>query len=81
MPAKQRKAKARSWKDNQDKVKSTQPTVEKVQFAEQPAKEKRKQGPRDPILLGFPDGPIATGEDTDPYVTKIGGVPVKSKES
>lgn len=76
MPGK-RKGKARSRGDEQDKVKPTQSQVEKVQVVDRPpVKEKRKQRPRDPVLLGFPDGPIATAEDNDPYVTKIGGVPV-----
>ncbi|KAG0199199.1 hypothetical protein BGX28_007469 [Mortierella sp. GBA30] len=29
-----------------------------------------------PILLGMPDSPMETKDDTDPYVTKIGGVPL-----
>ncbi|KAF9288538.1 hypothetical protein BGZ68_000091 [Mortierella alpina] len=29
-----------------------------------------------PILLGMPDSPMATQDDVDPYVTKIGGVPL-----
>ncbi|KAF9970976.1 hypothetical protein BGZ65_010729, partial [Modicella reniformis] len=28
-----------------------------------------------PVLLGMPDTPMDSREDTDPYVTKIGGVP------
>ncbi|KAF9365730.1 hypothetical protein BGX34_008595 [Mortierella sp. NVP85] len=28
-----------------------------------------------PVLLGMPDTPMDSQEDTDPYVTKIGGVP------
>jgi pre-rRNA-processing protein TSR4 len=29
-----------------------------------------------PILLGMPDSPMEVQDDVDPYVTKIGGVPV-----
>ncbi|KAG0278080.1 hypothetical protein BGZ95_004785 [Linnemannia exigua] len=29
-----------------------------------------------PILLGVPDSPMETHDDVDPYVTKIGGVPL-----
>ncbi|KAG0376931.1 hypothetical protein BGX24_006973 [Mortierella sp. AD032] len=29
-----------------------------------------------PILLGMPDSPMETQDDVDPYVTKIGGVPL-----
>ncbi|KAF9932184.1 hypothetical protein FBU30_008739 [Linnemannia zychae] len=29
-----------------------------------------------PILLGMPDSPMETQDDLDPYVTKIGGVPL-----
>ncbi|KAF9103663.1 hypothetical protein BGX29_003080 [Mortierella sp. GBA35] len=29
-----------------------------------------------PILLGMPDSPMESQDDTDPYVTKIGGVPL-----
>ncbi|KAF9903262.1 hypothetical protein EC991_004034 [Linnemannia zychae] len=29
-----------------------------------------------PILLGMPDSPMETQDDADPYVTKIGGVPL-----
>jgi pre-rRNA-processing protein TSR4 len=31
-----------------------------------------------PILLGMPDSPMESQDDIDPYVTKIGGVPVRS---
>ncbi|KAG0231711.1 hypothetical protein BGW42_008663 [Actinomortierella wolfii] len=34
-----------------------------------------KKPPTGPVLLGLPDTPISAGEDVDPYVTKIGGVP------
>lgn len=40
------------------------------------APSKKKAGP---VLLGMPDSPMEGQEDTDPYVTKIGGVPVSSK--
>lgn len=30
-----------------------------------------------PILLGMPDSPMGSQDDIDPYVTKIGGVPVR----
>ncbi|KAI8605014.1 programmed cell death protein 2 [Dissophora ornata] len=38
-----------------------------------PAPPKKKSGP---ILLGMPDAPMESQDDTDPYVTKIGGVPL-----
>ncbi|KAI8145021.1 hypothetical protein BJV82DRAFT_45042 [Fennellomyces sp. T-0311] len=38
-------------------------------------KSKRKPQP-DPVLLGLPDGAIDPEQDSDPYATKIGGVPV-----
>lgn len=31
-----------------------------------------------PILLGMPDSPMESVDDVDPYVTKIGGVPVSN---
>ena len=29
-----------------------------------------------PVLLGLPDSPMERKDDTDPYITKMGGVPV-----
>ncbi|KAI7849289.1 hypothetical protein BDC45DRAFT_448833 [Circinella umbellata] len=39
-------------------------------------KNNKKKPTKDPILLGFPDGSIESDQDTDPFSTKIGGVPV-----
>ncbi|KAF9185642.1 hypothetical protein BGZ51_002527 [Haplosporangium sp. Z 767] len=36
---------------------------------------------KNPILLGMPDSPMETHDDTDPYVTKIGGVPLWLEEN
>ncbi|KAF9985383.1 hypothetical protein BGZ75_003055 [Mortierella antarctica] len=34
-----------------------------------------------PILLGMPDSPMAAQDDVDPYVTKIGGLPLWLEEN
>ncbi|KAI9314220.1 programmed cell death protein 2 [Dichotomocladium elegans] len=36
--------------------------------------QKKKQ--KDPVLLGVPNGAISENDDTDAYITKIGGVPI-----
>ncbi|KAG0250534.1 hypothetical protein BG011_008272 [Mortierella polycephala] len=36
---------------------------------------------KSPILLGMPDSPMETHDDTDPYVTKIGGAPLWLEEN
>ena len=41
-------------------------------------KSNKKKPTQDPILLGFPDGSIESDQDSDPFSTKIGGVPVSS---
>ncbi|KAI8066762.1 programmed cell death protein 2 [Gongronella butleri] len=39
-------------------------------------KEKQKQ-----VLLAVPDGPIDAADDTDPYLTKLGGLPIWLQDS
>ncbi|KAI8340254.1 programmed cell death protein 2 [Chlamydoabsidia padenii] len=38
--------------------------------------QKKPNDPTSSTLLGVPDGTISTDDDTDPYLTKLGGLPV-----
>lgn len=38
---------------------------------------KQTNDPNSTMLLGVPDGAISAADDTDPYITKLGGLPVR----
>ncbi|ORY03098.1 hypothetical protein K493DRAFT_334374 [Basidiobolus meristosporus CBS 931.73] len=76
------KASSTPKKPNQAKTpldtpnKSVKSNRTKTQTPKGKQKEHKKEKPKQPTLLGFPDGALPESLDTDAYTTKIGGRPV-----